>query len=137
VRSLAARDVVSLRGRPKLTQTVEGCHAIKSHVLVRFGRWQDIIDELIVGEPELYVLTTAMQHYAKGVAHATLRDFAEAERERERFHQCVGAARASGMPGTPRRERGAARVAGQAGHCASQGGCADQLVVPVQDQRAI
>jgi tetratricopeptide (TPR) repeat protein len=87
VRSLAARDVVSLRGRPKLTQTVEGYHAMKSHVLVRFGRWQDIIDEPMVGEPELYVLTTAMQHYAKGVAHATSRDFAEAERERTRFHR--------------------------------------------------
>ena len=60
---------------------------MKSHVLVRFGRWQDIIDEPMVEEPELYVLTAAMQHYAKGVAHATLGNFAEAERERERFHR--------------------------------------------------
>lgn len=87
VRSLVTRDVVSLADRPKLTQTVEGYHAMKSHVQVRFGRWQDIIDEPMTEEPELYVLTAAMQHYAKGVAHATLRHFAEAERERERFHQ--------------------------------------------------
>jgi tetratricopeptide (TPR) repeat protein len=85
VRNLATRNVVSLPGRPKLTQTVEGYHAMRSHVLVRFGRWQDIIDEPMVEEPKLYVLTTAMQHYAKGVAHATLRDFAGAERARERF----------------------------------------------------
>ncbi|TGQ24696.1 hypothetical protein EN859_036195, partial [Mesorhizobium sp. M00.F.Ca.ET.216.01.1.1] len=67
--------------------TVEGYHAMKSHVLVRFGRWQEIIDEPRVAEPGLYVLTAAMQHYARGVAHATLRRFAEAERERELFHQ--------------------------------------------------
>ena len=86
VRRLVTRDVVSIPSRPKLTQTVEGYHAMKSHVQVRFGRWREIIDEPMVGEPEIYVLTTAMQHYAKGVAHATLRDFSAAERERERFH---------------------------------------------------
>ncbi|TJV41882.1 MAG: hypothetical protein E5Y02_16530 [Mesorhizobium sp.] len=89
VRSLVVRDVVAIQDRPKLTQTVEGYHAMKSHVLVRFGRWQEIIDEPVTAEPGLYVLTAAMQHYAKGVAHATLRQFAEAERERERFHRHV------------------------------------------------
>lgn len=89
VRRLVTREVVSLPERPKLTQTVEGYHAMKSHVLVRFGRWREIIDETDVEEPGLYVLTAAMQHYAKGVAHATLRNFAEAERERERFHRHV------------------------------------------------
>ncbi|RJT37347.1 hypothetical protein D3227_18905 [Mesorhizobium waimense] len=90
VRRLVRRDVISIPDRPKLTQTVEGYHAMKSHVQVRFGRWQEIIDEPMVEEPELYVLTAAMQHYAKGVAHATLREFAAAERERERFHLHLG-----------------------------------------------
>jgi tetratricopeptide (TPR) repeat protein len=89
VRGLVTREVVSLPERPKLTQTVEGYHAMRSHVLVRFGRWREIIDEADVQEPGLYVLTAAMQHYAKGVAHATLKQFAEAERERERFHRHV------------------------------------------------
>jgi tetratricopeptide (TPR) repeat protein len=87
VRSLVTRDVVSLPERPKFTQTLEGYHAMKSHVLVRFGRWLEIIDEPMTKEPGLYVLTAAMQHYAKGVAHATLGNFAQAERERERFHR--------------------------------------------------
>lgn len=87
VRSLVTRDVVSLPDRPKLTQTVEGYHAMKSHVEVRFGRWREIIDEPVTEEPGLYVLTAAMQHYAKGVAHATLRNFVQAEREREKFHR--------------------------------------------------
>jgi tetratricopeptide (TPR) repeat protein len=87
VRGLVTRDVVSIPERPKLTQTVEGYHAMKSHVQVRFGRWREIIDEPMVLEPELYVLTTAMQHYAKGVAHATLREFPAAERERDLFNR--------------------------------------------------
>ncbi len=85
VRSLVTRDVVSIPGRPKFTQTVEGYHAMKSHVQVRFGRWREIVEEPTIAEPELYVLTSAMQHYAKGVAHATLRDFTSAERQRELF----------------------------------------------------
>lgn len=87
VRSLVTRDVVNLPDRPKFTQTVEGYHAMKSHVQVRFGRWRDIIAEPMTEEPDLYVLTSVMQHYAKGVAHATLQEFAEAERERENFHR--------------------------------------------------
>ncbi|MFW8696504.1 hypothetical protein ACOI9Y_38665, partial [Mesorhizobium japonicum] len=43
VRSLVARDVVATQDRPKLTQTVEVYHAMKSHVQVRFGRCQEII----------------------------------------------------------------------------------------------
>ncbi len=89
VRSLVTREVLRIEGRPKLTQTVEGYRAMKTHVLVRFGRWQDIIDEPMADDPDLDILTTALQHYAKGVAHATLGRFAEAELERERFHRHV------------------------------------------------
>lgn len=103
VRGLATRDVVSIPDRPKLTQTVEGYHAMKSHVQVRFGRWREIIDEPMVVEPELYVLTTAMQHYAKGVAHAALRAFAAAEHERERFHQHLSRIPAEGASSATRR----------------------------------
>ena len=85
IRGLATRELIALPDRPKLTQTIEGYHAMKSHVLVRFGRWREIIDEPMADDPALYVLTTAMQHYAKGVAHATLRDFTAADRQRELF----------------------------------------------------
>ncbi len=37
----------------------------------------------------MYPVTTAMLHYAKGVAHATLRDFGAAERERALFLESV------------------------------------------------
>ena len=87
IRGLATRRVLSLRDRPKLTETVEGYYAMRLHVLVRFGRWQDIINEPMIQEPRVYMLTTAMQHYAKGVAYATLRRFDEAEEELDLFRQ--------------------------------------------------
>jgi hypothetical protein len=86
IRGFATREIIALPDRPKLTQTIEGYYAMKSHVLVRFGRWPEIIDEPMADDPALYVLTTAMQHYAKGVAHATVRDFAVADRQRELFY---------------------------------------------------
>ena len=89
VRSLVTHAVVSLPDRPKLTQTVEGYYAMRAHVLVRFGQWQAILDEPMVSEPALYLLTAAMQHYAKGVAHATLGQHEQALAERERFHRHV------------------------------------------------
>jgi len=89
VRELVTRRAVTIPDRPKLTQTLEGYHGMKSHVLVRFGRWRDIIDEPQVAEPELYVVTAAMQFYAKGVAYAALRQFAKAEEQREAFQAQV------------------------------------------------
>jgi tetratricopeptide (TPR) repeat protein len=73
---------VTIPDRPKLTQTVEGYYAMRSHVLVRFGRWQEIIDEPDTREPELYPVTAAMQRYAKGVAYATQRNFSAARDQR-------------------------------------------------------
>jgi tetratricopeptide (TPR) repeat protein len=83
VRRLVTRKVVTIPDRPKLTWTIEGYYGMRSHVLVRFGRWRDIIDEPVVAEPELYVVTAAMQHYAKGVAYAATRQFPQAEAERD------------------------------------------------------
>jgi tetratricopeptide (TPR) repeat protein len=58
-------------------------------VLVRFGRWRDIIDEPVVTEPDLYVVTAALQHYAKGVAFAALRQFGRAEEQRDALQEHI------------------------------------------------
>jgi len=59
------------------------------HVLVRFGRWQEIIDAPLPEDPELYLVTTAMHHYAKAVAQAALGEIAAAEAEKARFEAAV------------------------------------------------
>jgi hypothetical protein len=41
-------------------------------------------------DPDLYLISTAMQHYARGVAYATLKNIPAAEDERARFHESLG-----------------------------------------------
>jgi len=58
---------------------------MKQHVLVRFGLWQDILAQDFPDDPDLYCVTTAMLHYARGVALANTGDIAAAEAERDAF----------------------------------------------------
>ena len=70
---------------PPMADWLEGFVPMKMHVLIRFGRWQDIIDEPLPENQELFCFTTAMTHYAKAVAHAATGDVATAEQERRLF----------------------------------------------------
>lgn len=79
-------DVINLPDKPFIASTMEGYFSVGMHVLIRFGKWQKIIDLPMPKDPELYVVSTAMHHYAKGVAHAALKNFAVAEQERIAFH---------------------------------------------------
>jgi tetratricopeptide (TPR) repeat protein len=86
---LITKEVLTVKNRPKFSTSLEGYRSMRSHVLVRFGRWQDIIDEPLPDDPELYPVSTAMQHYARAVAHATLKKFVRADEEREQFHESL------------------------------------------------
>jgi len=55
------------------------------HVLIRFGRWVDIIATPLPADRELFCVTTAMIHYAKAVAHAATGNVAVAEEEARHF----------------------------------------------------
>ncbi|MGZ0188903.1 MAG: hypothetical protein ACKVH0_13010 [Alphaproteobacteria bacterium] len=70
---------------PPMADFIEGYFPMKQHVLVRFGRWQEIIDQTLPEDQELYCSTTAMMLYAKTVAHSALGNVAEAEREKAAF----------------------------------------------------
>jgi len=75
--------------KPYMVVTLEGYHAKKMHVLVRFGRWRDIIATPLPEDRELYCVTTAMHRYARGVAQSALGNIAEAEAERRLFREAV------------------------------------------------
>ena len=81
------KEVLSVEGKPQLAVTMEGYYSMKMHVLIRFGRWQDIINTPMPDDPKLYCVSTAMHHYAKGIAFATLGLFEEADRQRQSFHE--------------------------------------------------
>ena len=74
---------------PHFVSTLEGYHSMKMHVFIRFGKWQMIVDEPMPAEQELYCVTTAMFHYAKGIAHAALGHAEMAEREVGWFETAV------------------------------------------------
>ena len=84
-----SKEVLSVKDRPQLAITMEGYYSMKMHVLVRFGRWQDIVDAPMPDDPVLYCVSTAMHHYAKGVAHASLKNIDAAEEERRQFYAAV------------------------------------------------
>ena len=73
----AANDIISevpeelLRQEsPPMADFMESNISMRTHVQIRFGRWRDIIAEALPEDQELYCHTTAIQHYAKSVAHS-------------------------------------------------------------------
>ncbi|GAB1312541.1 TPR domain-containing protein [Madurella fahalii] len=74
---------------PPMADWLEGFLAMRVHILVRFGRWQDILDLGLPGDPSLYCTTTAMTHYAKAVALANTERINDAEESRSLFQEAV------------------------------------------------
>jgi tetratricopeptide (TPR) repeat protein len=64
----------------------EGFVPMKQHVLIRFGSWQDILDQALPTDEELYSVTTAMMRYARTIAFANLNRIADAESEKTEFY---------------------------------------------------
>ncbi|MEM7745157.1 MAG: hypothetical protein AAF409_15745 [Pseudomonadota bacterium] len=75
---------------PPMGDFLEAYLSMKQHVMVRFGRWQEIIDQPLPHDPDLYCATTAMMLYAKSVAHSALGNVSEAEGHRELFVAAKG-----------------------------------------------
>ncbi|KAL2269269.1 hypothetical protein VTJ83DRAFT_1453 [Remersonia thermophila] len=74
---------------PPMADWLEGFMSIRIHVLVRFGRWQDIIDLGLPKDRDLYCTTTAMVYYGKGVALANTGRISEAEEYQCRFREAI------------------------------------------------
>jgi tetratricopeptide (TPR) repeat protein len=70
---------------PPMADFFESYLAVKQHVYVRFGKWEEIIAQDLPSDQLLYANLTAMIHYAKGVAHAALGQVEQALNEQARF----------------------------------------------------
>jgi tetratricopeptide (TPR) repeat protein len=75
---------------PPMADWLEPFFPIKWHILIRFGRWQEIIDSQIPEDRELYCVTVATAHYAKAIAHAASGHIPEAEEHKRLFQEAVG-----------------------------------------------
>jgi tetratricopeptide (TPR) repeat protein len=74
---------------PPMADVLESKVPLGLHVLIRFGKWQQIIDTPLPEDQELYCVTTAVSRYARGVAFAATGRVAEAEQERALFQAAL------------------------------------------------
>ncbi|KAL4946007.1 hypothetical protein BDV06DRAFT_183395 [Aspergillus oleicola] len=70
---------------PPMADWLEGFLAMKIHVLIRFGLWEEILALTLPADAELYCVTTTMIHYGRGVAFAATGKVDEAASERAIF----------------------------------------------------
>lgn len=83
------QDVLEIEDQPFLAMLLEGYYSTRTHVLIRFGKWREIVDMPMPHNPELYCVSTAMQHYARGISLAALGQIEQARSERRQFCQSL------------------------------------------------
>jgi tetratricopeptide (TPR) repeat protein len=74
---------------PPMADWLEAFLAMRVHVLIRFGRWKDILALKLPEDQELYCVTTALTYYARGMALAALGQVDEARAQRQLFVESV------------------------------------------------
>ncbi|CRG89651.1 hypothetical protein PISL3812_06690 [Talaromyces islandicus] len=70
---------------PALANWMEFFKAVRVHVLIRFGMWEELKKLEPLEDKELYCVTNVMRHYGKGIAYAATSQLQEADNERELF----------------------------------------------------
>ncbi|MFV8315205.1 tetratricopeptide repeat protein [Mycobacterium sp. 23] len=70
---------------PPMADWLEAFVPLRTHVLVRFGRWEDLIAQPLPADPDLYCTTATTIHYGRGVAFAASGQLSRAHAERAAF----------------------------------------------------
>lgn len=70
---------------PPMADWVEAFIPVKQHVLVRFGKWREILDQPLPENTQLHCVTNATMLYARAIAHSVLLNPGAARREAEAF----------------------------------------------------
>ncbi|KAI5369685.1 Putative tetratricopeptide-like helical domain superfamily [Septoria linicola] len=76
---------------PPMADWLESFLSMRVHVLIRFGKWEDILALLLPKDPELYAVTTAIIRYGRGVAYAAIGNIEEATTEQKSFQDSAAA----------------------------------------------
>ncbi len=74
---------------PPMADWLEGFVPMRMHVLIRFGKWQEILDTPLPADADLMCVTTAMMRYARGIAYAATGEVSQALEEQSRFEAAV------------------------------------------------
>ena len=91
----AAPEILLRRTSPPMADWLESFAGMRVHVLVRFGRWEELIGLPLPRDQALYCFTTALTHYGRGLAYAATGRVTDADREREAFRAAVARVPAS------------------------------------------
>ncbi|WP_205873229.1 tetratricopeptide repeat protein [Mycobacterium camsae] len=70
---------------PPMADWLEAFVPLRTHVLVRFGRWDELIAQPLPDDPDLYCTTATTVHYGRGVAFAATGQLSRAHAERAAF----------------------------------------------------
>lgn len=74
---------------PALANWMEFFKAVRVHVLIRFGMWEELQKLDPLEDKNLYCVTNVMRHYGKGIAYAATSQLQEADKERELFKEAA------------------------------------------------
>ena len=88
----AARDLEADMPEAPLREfagLIEGIMPTTYHVMIRFGKWEEILAE--PQRPEYRLVSRAVHHYARGIAYSALGRTSEARAEIELFEQAAAA----------------------------------------------
>ncbi|MGB7299705.1 MAG: hypothetical protein WBD34_10325 [Burkholderiaceae bacterium] len=86
IKKTIPEDLIRMES-PPMVNWIEGYMSMKTHALVRFGRWQELIDDPLPEDPAFFSMTAAMNYYGKGIAHAALGNHEEADNAQQAFEK--------------------------------------------------
>ena len=96
---------------PPMADYVESFLGSKAHVLVRFGRWKDVLDLKLPDDRGTYCATTAIIYYTRGLAFSALGRIEEAEIAQAEFETARRAVPSSRLNSIPCKEEDVLMVA--------------------------
>ena len=75
---------------PDLAPFIESYSAMEVHLLLRFGRWKEILQIPLPQDKELMLYRSVSIHYARAIAYAVTGDIAKAKLEADLFDKYAG-----------------------------------------------
>ncbi|KAI9042711.1 uncharacterized protein KD926_005039 [Aspergillus affinis] len=103
-------EVLSTKS-PPMADFIESFLGSKAHVLVRFGRWEEILNLKLPTNRDIYCVTTATILYTRGLAFSALGRIAEAETAQVEFETARRAVPSSRLNSIPCKEEDVLAVA--------------------------
>ncbi|KAG4261765.1 hypothetical protein FPRO03_11234 [Fusarium proliferatum] len=86
--STIPKDLLRIES-PPMADWLEAFLSLRAHILVRFGKWQDLIDMEPPEDQDLYCMTTSIVLYAKSVAFAATGRVPESKHHKGLFHESL------------------------------------------------